>query len=176
MQTLLVMFTLSVLDWKYLFFDKLCPKNHYCLLILKFGNYINSNILNLMITFSLLDRKYPFWAKLAHILKNNFFRVKLLDVTNTIMRNPIMLIFCLCDVTVIEIFKQVAVVNTAFFLLPRIIFNLKVILKRKLSFLLNMNQFFAYKTQVDKSLLNVLCNINQPFAYKTTQYNKFRLN
>ena len=64
--------------------------------------------------------------------------------------------YCLSDLTRVETLKYVAVVNTAFFILlqwvrPGIAFNFKVILKRKHSFLLNMNHIFADKTQADKT-------------------------
>ena len=66
--------------------------------------------------------------------------------------------FFLCNLTGIETL-QAAIANTVFFffffiLLQQvrlwIVYHFKVILKRNHSFLLKMNQFFAYKTQVDK--------------------------
>ena len=71
MQNSVVMFTLSIFDWKIPFLGKFGPKTQNCQFKLKFGILTNSNMQNsvVMFTLSVFDWKYPFWVNLVQETK-----------------------------------------------------------------------------------------------------------
>ena len=79
MQDSIVMFTFSVFNWKYPFWENLIQKNQNCQFKLKFGTETNSNMQNSMVVFafSVLDRKDPFWANLFQKNQNCQFKLKI---------------------------------------------------------------------------------------------------
>ena len=76
MRNLIVILTVSILDWKIPFWTNLVQENQNNSYKLKFGVEYHSRILNQMVmfTFSALYRKDPFWANLVKKFKFVCFR------------------------------------------------------------------------------------------------------